>query len=353
MNPNMTDLFDKYLKHQMNEEEKKIFEETIHSDDNIKKAFNEYRNLINTFNDYHQKVELEQKMNEWYLEEMSSLTYHHKKNWWRVAYIAASVALVVTLTGLWFYDSLKKETKKQDKEITYLKKELSNIQKQQHHLVQNIEKIKTQQHPPANSQSTGFLITSNYLLTTYHSVQNADSVFVENDHFQRNKAIVIYTNKSLDLALLYVPQLKITNIPIHLLNKPAELGSNVFTLGYPSDQLVYNEGYISAINGYNNDSAFYQITLSLNPGNSGGPLFDKNGSLIGIVVSKNTMMEGVAFALKSTMIYNIKDSLPSDSIKQMWIKTFKNYPLIKENKPSTIQKVKTYIFKVYVYQKSI
>jgi serine protease Do len=353
MNPNMTDLFDKYLHHQMNEEEKKAFEETLNSNDIIKKAFDEYQSLMNAFKDYHQKNELEQKMNEWYLEEMTSISDHHKKNWWRVAYIAASVALIVTLTGLWFYDTLKKETKKQDKEITYLKKELSNIQKQQHHIVQNIEKIKTQQHPPANSQSTGFLIASNYLLTTYHSVQNADSVFVENEYLQRNKALVVYTNKNLDLALLYVPKLKITNIPIHLLNKSAELGSNVFTLGYPSDQLVYNEGYISAMNGYDNDSAFYQITLPLNPGNSGGPLFDNSGSLIGIVMSKNTSMEGVAFALKSTMIYNIKDSLPADSIKQIWTKAFKKFPSKKENKSSTIQKMKTFIFKVYVYQKSV
>ncbi|HPQ07607.1 MAG TPA: S1C family serine protease [Bacteroidia bacterium] len=352
MKPEMTELFDRYLFNQMSEEEKNQFEQSLQNDSQLKEDFEQYKLLIQTFKDYHQRNELSNKFNEWYTETNITSLSSHSKTWWSVIYVAASVALVVTLSGIWFYETLKNETKKQGKEITYLKKEIKQIQSQQNNLVRSIQKIQTKNYAPANSQSTGFLMASNYVLTTYHSIQNADSIFIENDNFPRTEVKVVYTNNDLDVALLYAPSLSIKSPNIHLLKKTADIGNGIFTLGYPTSQLVYNEGYISSVNGYNNDTAFYQITLPLNPGNSGGPLFDNKGDIIGVIVSKNTSMEGVAFALKSNMLYALKDSLPADSIKLVWDKAFKSNSL-NINKSAAIQKFKPYIFKVYVYQKSI
>lgn len=354
MNSKINDWFDRFLTGNMSKEEESEFLTALEKDDELRKDFENYKLIIQTFQEYHQKTELEQKMNAWYTEAIRN-TKPGKRLWWSVTYIAASVALVVTVAGIWFYDTLKKETKKQGQEITYLKKKLQNIQHQQNNLVQNFQKIQNQQYVPANSQSTGFLIAPHYLLTTYHSVQDADSVFIENDVFPRLKAKTVYIHKDLDVALLYVPALTIARFSFRLLNKPVDLGHSVFTLGFPTSQLVYNEGYISAVNGYDNDSAYYQITLPLNPGNSGGPLFDHQGDLIGMIVSKNTTMEGVAFALKSTTLYALKDSLPSDSIKMVWTKVFQKHSasVYQGYSQTKIQKYKPMVFKVFVYQKTI
>lgn len=352
MKPQMTDWFDKYLNKQMNESELSEFHSALENNEQLKSDFENYQKLIQSFQEYHQKNEFENKFNQWYIEEQSIKPFQNRRLWWSVSYIAASVALLVTLSGIWFYETLKKETKKQSKEITYLKKEIQNIQSQQKNIVRNFHQMQQKTYAPANSQSTGFLIAPKYILTTFHSVQSSDSVFVENENYPRTKAQIVYANTDLDVALLYVSNLNIHS-DVHLLHQSSNIGNPIFTLGYPTSQLVYNEGYISALNGHQEDTAFYQITLPLNPGNSGSPLFDNKGNIIGIIVSKNTRMEGVAFALKSTMLYSLRDSLPSDSIKNIWNKAFKKYSLNKSDKQQIIQKYKPLVFKIYVYQKSI
>ncbi|GIV26391.1 MAG: hypothetical protein KatS3mg027_0205 [Bacteroidia bacterium] len=352
MNPNMTDWFDKYLNNQMSDAELSEFYSALENNKQLKSDFENYQLLIQSFQDYHQKNDLENKFNEWYIEEQNIKPLQNRRLWWSVSYIAASVALLVTLSGIWFYETLKNETKKQSKEITYLKKELQNIQSQQKNIVRSFHQMQQKKYAPANSQSTGFLIAPKYILTTFHSVQAADSIFVENENIPRTQSQIVYTNPALDVALLYVPSFGI-HTDAHLLSKSSSIGNSVFTLGYPTSQMVYNEGYISAINGYEEDTAFYQITLPLNPGNSGSPLFDIKGNIIGMIVSKNASMEGVAFALKSTMLYSLRDSLPSDSIKVVWNKAFKKYSLNRSDKQQIIQKYKPLVFKIYVYQKSI
>lgn len=351
MNPKMTDWFDKYLLGQMNEEEQQEFHKRLNADEILKKSFEEYQLVIQSFNDYHQEADLKGKLNEWYIQEHFRIKQNNKKIWWKVSYIAASVALVFSFAGIWFYESLIKETKKQGNEIVYLKKELKQIQSQQNKLVRNIKKIEEKNYAPANSQSTGFLFAPNYLLTTFHSIQNADSLFVENDLFPRTSARVVYTNADLDVAVVYVPSLKIKPA-FNFFKMFCDFGQRVYTFGFPTNQLVYNEGYISALSGYNNDTAFYQITMSLNPGNSGAPLFNNNGQVVGMIVSKNINMEGVAFAIKSNMLLTLKDSLPADSIKDVWAKAFRNaysHPA----KKSSIRELTPFIFKIFVYQKSI
>jgi S1-C subfamily serine protease len=86
------------------------------------------------------------------------------------------------------------------------------------------------------------------------------------------------------------------------LNNVSSLGENVFTLGYPGSEQVYGEGSLSALNGFNGDTTLYQISVPLNPGNSGGPLWDQSGKLIGMIRGKNFAKEGNAYAVKSVYV---------------------------------------------------
>jgi serine protease Do len=72
---------------------------------------------------------------------------------------------------------------------------------------------------------------------------------------------------------------------------------------------VYGEGYVSAKSGNDGDSLAYQLTVSANPGNSGGPVVNKNGEIIGIITAKDSKADGVVYATKSRNIFKMIDEL--------------------------------------------
>ena len=106
--------------------------------------------------------------------------------------------------------------------------------------------------------------------------------------------------------------------------------TRIFVLGYPMVDLLGGEikatdGIISSASGFGNDSRYYQISAPIQPGNSGGPLFDYNGNLIGLITSKFTYGENVGYALKSYFISSFLEKngieIPRDK-KVVNIKSF-------------------------------
>lgn len=89
----------------------------------------------------------------------------------------------------------------------------------------------------------------------------------------------------------------------------SEVGERIFVLGFPMIDLLGSEtkvtdGIISSVTGFGNDPRYYQVSASVQPGNSGGPLFDSQGDLIGIITAKFTQGENVSYALKSKIVFD-------------------------------------------------
>ncbi len=84
----------------------------------------------------------------------------------------------------------------------------------------------------------------------------------------------------------------------------------------PAEEIVYNEGYMSAKTGYNGDTLSFQIGVSANPGNSGGPVFNKNGEVIGIINARQQTAEGVVFAITARNIFRNLEEIKKDSTFQ-------------------------------------
>jgi S1-C subfamily serine protease len=137
-------------------------------------------------------------------------------------------------------------------------------------------------------------------------------------------AKVVVKDKTTDLVILKVDakEFKINDvIPYNLNFQIMDVGSEVFTLGYPmidvmGSEIKFTDGKISSKSGIEGDIRTYQITTPIQPGNSGGPLFNENGEIIGIIVSTinrdyyNT--ENVGFALKMSLLKNLIDSSPEE-----------------------------------------
>jgi len=178
---------------------------------------------------------------------------------------------------------------------------------------------------------TGYFISQNgFVVTNYHVIENSTNIYLSNLIYNRIKAQVAFVDEFNDIALLKV-NVSLKTIPYNIVSTNKEIGSNVFTLGYPFIQTMGKEvkltnGIINSNSGFENDNRYYQFSAEIQPGNSGGPLFDSNGNIVGLVSAKHNDATNVGYALKSKFVIDfIKINDPS--ILKMNINTLKNMNL--------------------------
>ena len=80
------------------------------------------------------------------------------------------------------------------------------------------------------------------------------------------------------------------------------------------EELKLTTGVVSSRTGFQGDVSIYQISAPIQPGNSGGPLFDSDGNLIGIVSAKHTEAENVSYAIKASYLRNLMESAMENNI---------------------------------------
>jgi hypothetical protein len=169
----------------------------------------------------------------------------------------------------------------------------------------------------AQSSGTGFLISNDgYIATCYHVIENSESIIIKgiNGNTSRNyNAKVVLTDKSNDLAVLKINCSLNNEIPYSIKWKVSDVGEGVFTLGYPlkttmGEEIKLTNGIISSKSGFRGDKSTYQISAPIQPGNSGGPLFDNKGFLIGITNAKHKGAENVNYAIKTNVLKNLIES---------------------------------------------
>jgi S1-C subfamily serine protease len=172
---------------------------------------------------------------------------------------------------------------------------------------------------------SGFFISkSGYLATNYHVVEDASEIEIEYINNQKNyiyKADIIQTDPSNDLAILKITDptfQSLPSIPYNIKTRSSDVGSSVFALGYPmalsgmGKEIKFTDGKISSKTGFNGDIRTYQTTTPIQGGNSGGPLFDYKGNLVGINSAKisSSKADNVSYSIKSSYLNNLMDVLP-------------------------------------------
>ena len=104
------------------------------------------------------------------------------------------------------------------------------------------------------------------------------------------------------------------------------------------DELKLTTGVISSKTGFQGDVSQYQISAPVQPGNSGGPLFDGKGNLIGIVSSKHLGTENVSYAIKTLYLMNLVESALSSSVIPS------NNTISGQTLPGKVKSVRNFVF---------
>ena len=224
------------------------------------------------------------------------------------------------------------------------------------HVTREISAIKTYPAPtnvsPNNVASwsgTGFALNNGYIITNQHVVNGATTISVfgiKGDFSVCYNAEVVTTDKANDLAIIRINDSNFHSfgsIPYAIKYFSADVGTNIFVLGYPltstmGEEIKLTNGIISSKTGFQGDVTTYQISAPIQPGNSGGPLFDDKGNIIGIVNSKHTEAENVGYAIKTSCLTNLLDASNINNTSPT-SNTISNLPLSEK-----IKKIKNFVF---------
>lgn len=175
----------------------------------------------------------------------------------------------------------------------------------------------------AKGMGSGFAVAEGGLVVTnWHVVEKAARIELVTAR-GRTAAKVVAADQSNDLAILRAAKSLAAALPIRS-SRGAKIGTEVFTIGFPNPDLQgfspkFNRGEISSVAGAADDPRYFQISVPVQPGNSGGALCDAEGRVIGVVAAKlderlafktsGSLPENVNYAIKSTYLLALLESL--------------------------------------------
>jgi len=361
---NMLDAVERYIRGEMNPDERLYFENLRKTNSEIDQLvvehtlflqqmnrFGEWKKFRSTLNETHTDLAEQGRIHSSRLTGKAKVAYLWKR-YKRVTAIAASIAGITTITISALVWAFTPRTPTSD--IQQLKGQLNVIENRTKLNDQEIKDVKNKindRNPIVyTSGGTGFIIDAKgYLVTNAHVVEGARHIAVQNkkgDFFAR----VVYSDPKLDIAILKIEDdsFKVfSSVPYAISKSPGQLAESIYTLGYPRNDIVYGQGYLSSKTGFRGDTLSFQVDIAANRGNSGSPIINKNGEVIGILNGRQANAEGFAFAIEGNNIYKAIDELKKDTSYQR-IKVSSRSVMSGMDITQQVEKLEDYVFMVKV-----
>jgi serine protease Do len=358
----LLDAAERYLKGEMSAEEKTFFEELRKNNPEVDQMVVEQTFFINEVEKYgdlknfkHTLVEAENKLinegviNPSKLQGKAKVVYLWNR-YKRITAVAASIAGIVSvltagLASLYSNSQSNKNLIQLSNDVKDLKGGLNATNK----VLNEVKNPKTDPKATFKSGGTGFLIDAKgYIITNAHVLKGKNTI-ATNAKGEEFVARVCMKDADRDIAILKIEDKDfkpLASLPYGI-NKSVNLAEPIFTMGYPKDEIVYSEGYLSSETGYKSDTLSYQISIAADHGNSGGPVLNRRGDVIGILTDK--LNGGFVFAVKSVYIFKAVENLKKDSahanIKLNTVNTIKNTDRVEQ-----VKKVNSCVFLIKSYE---
>ncbi len=351
MNENLatTELLDGYVKGTLSPGEILAVEKRMQEDAAFMQLVEEHAVLVSAMGLLGQRVQLKNKLDQVHgaiEKQVISLPARGWKKYRTLSAVAASVALISVAATLWITHNIRSQ---QNYEFLKLRRSVDQIQKNQNALEKNLKKSTAV--PIPQYAATGFLVSSEgYVITSHHVINKADSVYIQNEKYGSLKAVVVHSDPLNDVSVLkIVTPVKIQAVPYTVAEVEADIAEDVYTLGFPREDVVFGEGSISSLTGYKANPNAYQVSVPVNPGNSGGPLLNNKGDLVGMISGVQTQASATTFAIKSGVLKSIITDSVLDSLR-IPINLPKQNMLRNASRIQQVKKLKECVFMISVYK---
>jgi S1-C subfamily serine protease len=203
--------------------------------------------------------------------------------------------------------------------------------------------------PKSGSTGSGFFVSKlGHVITNAHVVRNCGRITVGDNAKKQVTVTLLETDKRNDLALLKISSTQMASVETKSLisklglklvptasegllrSDDVELGEDVLVSGYPYGEIYSNtikvtKGIVSANRGIGDDTGQFQMDAAVQPGNSGGPIYDENGNIVGVVVAQlnklkfakaiGSLPENVNFGIKAS---TVRQFLTSSGLPTKW-----------------------------------
>ena len=185
--------------------------------------------------------------------------------------------------------------------------------------------------------------SKDYVITNWHVIRGTKNIKVKFLNGEKINAELLLKDPQNDIAFLKLersPELPPSDLKIGDSSK-VRLGDKVFTIGYPAHWVMgqnpkYTSGDVNALSGIKDDPTVFQISVQIQPGNSGGPLFNQSGEVIGITQASldpkvaigtfGTLPQNVNYAIKSSYLTSLLPMLPETLVASRGISVVPTEP---------------------------
>jgi len=326
-NTNIYEQIEKYCLDLMDEKECYYFEQEIAKNPALAKSVHEYQILLHSFDHQQSRQFIHDSLSTFHHQHRSHTVVLltqlklHVNKYWRTASVAACVALIASVfTFITVRSIYKQDTKGVYETLRLVSKEINSIKKNQGDIKNEVGNLKKKSAAipdyPSKYSGTGFALNnSGYLVTNLHVIDGFSKIFVFTNDNVGHPSEVVATDEINDLAILKINESDFSfhdKVPYSIRKSNPNIAQRIYSLGYPKNDIVYNEGYISSTTGFEGDSNRFQLELPSGPGVSGAPILDESGNVVGIISGKQSQTEGITFAIKTQSLLSLCKSLPHD-----------------------------------------